>query len=292
MVKQTLSLLLAFILAGSQAWALKGGPFDQLLQQAAPYYARLQGTYGITISGTNPDHLSTTGVMVLSVPTSGLAVAKIMIFDQGLMYVGSSSGVFKTGANGVADASGSPVQGMGTAEGSGTLVAQLGHWTVRVTSDGTAGGFGTYLTSMMNGALQVNIGPDTSVADSSALTNVYVTGTGSFWDYPVRLTSVVSTTGSVTSGGSVTSTTTFTNTGSSSDDISTDPGVTDTPTSTDANGKAATLTVSLDGQQQTNGATSIVDFTAPSAGTNGGIGYGESGSTSRQKTFLELLFGL
>ena len=90
MVNRILSLQLVFTLAASQAWAISGGPYDGQLRLAS-----MSGTYGVSLNGANDDHLSTTGVMLLSVPTRGLAVAKTLIFDQGLMYAGTSTGAVK-----------------------------------------------------------------------------------------------------------------------------------------------------------------------------------------------------
>ncbi len=91
-MKRVLSLLLLIPFLVTQAWALRGGPFENGFGSSQ---SALSGTYGVSLQGTESagvDSVSTTGVMALSVPTSGMTMGRILIFDKGLMYFGDTYG--------------------------------------------------------------------------------------------------------------------------------------------------------------------------------------------------------
>jgi hypothetical protein len=96
-MKRVLSLLLLIPFLVTQSWAMRGGPYDSPLGNSQ---AALSGTYGIALQGVqgagevaNPDALSTTGALAVSVPTSGLVTGRVLIFDKGLMYIGAGQGL-------------------------------------------------------------------------------------------------------------------------------------------------------------------------------------------------------
>ncbi len=91
-MKRVLSLLLLIPFLVTQAWAIRGGPFESSLGNSQ---ASLAGTYGISLQGTEvagANSISTTGILVLSVPVAGLVKGALVVFDKGLMYVGTSFG--------------------------------------------------------------------------------------------------------------------------------------------------------------------------------------------------------
>jgi len=91
-MKRVLSLLLLIPFLVTQAWALRGGPYDSPLGGSQAVFS---GTYGISLQGTEAagvDSISTTGVLSLSVPLAGLVTGRILIFDKGLMYLGNTYG--------------------------------------------------------------------------------------------------------------------------------------------------------------------------------------------------------
>ena len=263
MVNRILSLQLVFTLAASQAWALVGGPYDGQLSLAA-----MSGTYGISLAGTNSGRASTdagglngtTGVMLLSVPQRGLSVAKTLIFDQGLMYFGSSTGVVKASNGG----------------GTATLLTQLVHYVVRTKSDGESATQQVYPTDTLNGAMKLKISPDYFTGITT------VSGTGSFWSNPTHnllLSSVVNTnTTTTTTDGEDATTTTVTKEVPGADDSGKEdftPQIQDVPFSTQDNAPA--LTVSADGVFQSASVTAISNFVLPSGATAWGVGAGETG---------------
>jgi hypothetical protein len=267
MVNRILSLQLVFTLAASQAWALVGGPYDGQLSLAA-----MSGTYGISLAGTSANSVATdaaglngtTGVMLLSVPQRGLSVAKTLIFDQGLMYFGSSTGVVKASNRG----------------GTATMVTQLVHYVVRTNTDGDSSNTGTYPTETLNGAMKLRINPDYFTGITT------VSGSGSFWKTDLLLTSIVNTTSTTTdTDGVPVTTTTVTNVVPGQDISGTTNGNgglnvpesnrSDAPIST--NQAPPSLTVSADGVFQSASVTGISNFVLPSAATFWGVGAGETG---------------
>lgn len=119
-----LSFLLIFPLICTQAWAIRGGPYDGLQWRGL---SALAGTYGVamrgmrqdtttkewstktTEKGTDPlnpgspeyanpdpaadDVVSTTAVLYLTVPATGICRGQILLFHKGLMYFGSAAGM-------------------------------------------------------------------------------------------------------------------------------------------------------------------------------------------------------
>lgn len=255
MVNRILSLQLVFTLAASPAWAISGGPYDQYMSLAA-----MTGTYGVSLSGTNPDHLSSTGVMLLSVPSKGLAQASTLVFDQGLIFAGSATGAVNISGE----------------KGTIKMVSQLTHYSVRTTTDGGSATTVAFPDSMLNGFMNLKIAPDYQ----SGL--VSVGGAASYWEVRIRLRSTESVTESVTEtdngNGSrtTTTTTTTTRTTKAEDGNRGVDNVEDDPISTDLGGQ--TLIMALDGVRQSNLPTAITRFTAPGAETNWGVGPNANGS--------------
>lgn len=288
MVKKTLSLLLASLMATGQAWAVSGGPFDAFLLAKSLSYSDMAGTYGMTLTGTNTDHLSSTGVMMMSVSARGLTVGKMLIFDQGIVYVGSATGVMRSATT----TPGKDLRdffkaGLVRGQGSGSLVCQLAHYSVRTTSDGISSTSASFLDGMMNGAVSVQLNPD------PRLGGVYVSGEGSLWEYNTRLINVVNSTS--TQSSDVVNGTNTNTTSTSTTVVGADPsGVTDAGNSdlVSTNGSpavnlrstdtaSAVLTFSLDGEMQSTTTTAIQMFTQPNAATNWGVGFGngDTGNT-------------
>ncbi len=116
-------------LLSTQVWALRGGPYDSILTRSLTAIA---GTYGVAMRGmrkdfknvsthdnwtttTTPktadpsdplskivyyepdpgsdDIVSTTAVLYLTVPATGICSGKVMLFHRGLMYFGTTTGL-------------------------------------------------------------------------------------------------------------------------------------------------------------------------------------------------------
>lgn len=322
MLRQALSLLLAGLVLNVQLMA--AGPFDAFVQsyqvatqspviprgtpmEGGLRYSQIAGTYGVTLSGVNTDHESTTGTMLLSVASRGLSVGKVILFDQGLIYIGSASGVMQYAASALKDpavfgASARSSTSVPAGKGTGTLVCQMAHYAVRVQSDGSSGSPATFLDGMMNGILSVRMEPSFHWA------TVLVEGTGSLWRYETRLSNVVNTQISRTGDNQVDSpgsnpstfTTTITIPGSEPGDLSNlvqggkipDAGNSDwqstngfeSPNLINMDQKQAYLTLALDGELQSETTTAISAFRTPSDATSWGVGYGEAGDSPTQNS--------
>lgn len=123
-MNQVLSILLILPLLCTQAWAVRGGPYDGLQWRGI---SALAGTYGVAMRGMrkdpatrqwstesvgtmsdkddplslkfsepNPgvdDVVSTTAVLYLTVPTTGICSGRMLLFHKGFMYFGSATGM-------------------------------------------------------------------------------------------------------------------------------------------------------------------------------------------------------
>ncbi len=126
---RVLSLLMLIPLLSTQVWAIRGGPYDSVLSRSLTAIA---GTYGVAMRGmrkdfknvsthdnwtttTTPktsdpsdplseivyyerdpgsdDIVSTTAVLYLTVPATGICSGKVMLFHRGLMYFGTTTGL-------------------------------------------------------------------------------------------------------------------------------------------------------------------------------------------------------
>lgn len=114
---RALSLLLIIPLFCTQLWAISGGPYNSLNSREISAFS---GTYGVSMRGmqrvplgsqqddqtvldkpltyresdpANDNDVSTTAVLYLTVPNSGIVNGKIMLFHKGLMYIGTSTGM-------------------------------------------------------------------------------------------------------------------------------------------------------------------------------------------------------
>lgn len=252
----------------------------------------MSGTYGASLYGSNADHLATTGVMLLSVPTQGLTVGKVLIFDQGLMYAGT--------ATGTVDIAGRSSSGKGvgaTRGGKGTLIAQLGHYVVRSQSDGIQKNEAAFMDSRYNGVLKLSIQTDyfTGTTSISGTGNLFLEsirlwrtinatetwGKPDFYEGTTVLPSVGTATGGVSvNGGSGAATTTSASSVSSGEnstymgDALYNGNQWEVPTFDSAkslDGKAGDLVITVDGLMQSPTASTIDFFGVPTPEVNWGI---------------------
>lgn len=90
--------LITQVLTVTPAFA-RGGPYDDMLSTSQ---STLAGTYGVALTGDNyhwddlQNSSSVTGVMALSVPAVGIATGRVLLFDRGLMYMGTAQGITDT----------------------------------------------------------------------------------------------------------------------------------------------------------------------------------------------------
>jgi hypothetical protein len=149
-MKRVLSLLLLVPFLTTQAWAILGGPFDGLNGRSQ---AALAGTYGVILSGNvlkaekkmdgtqdpSGDNPETTGIMAMSVPGAGMASGRILIFAQGLMYLGNAQGMVDRRNNSV------------------SLVSQVSHYVSRVVSDGITTRTGVTIDAVLSGKMNLSM---------------------------------------------------------------------------------------------------------------------------------------
>lgn len=157
-MKRVLSLLLLVPFLTVQAWALRGGPFDGLNGRSQ---AALAGTYGVVLSGKPEDgrgvllneegkadkanppvNPETTGIMAMSIPAAGLASGRVLIFSQGLMYLGNAQGV------------------VDQRSGTMTLVSQVSHYVAHVVSDGIQKQSGVVVDAILSGKMDLTLSLD------------------------------------------------------------------------------------------------------------------------------------
>ncbi len=89
-MKQALSLLIGFVLIQTQAWAISGGPPEDLSQN------NYQGTYaGVLIPESAEDQQSSTsmGLFSFSQPKTGYASGELLTFVNGTVFNGTLQGV-------------------------------------------------------------------------------------------------------------------------------------------------------------------------------------------------------
>jgi hypothetical protein len=287
-MNRVLSLLLLVpflftqILFVTPAFALRGGPFDAQMSRSA---SALAGTYGVALTGdsltynwkNNAQSTSSsnvTGVVALSIPAVGLATGRVLLFKQGLMYMGT--------AQGVTDLRNSQI----------TLLSQLSHYFVRINTNGVTQVSGAVVDSIYSGqinlALSLNYFSGLVEASGDARFSQYnpqvtssVTATvaattssgtltyGGNSDPGTATTTTIVTTGSSTTtvGNTTNSTTTTTTTTKTSNDtkaVSTVQGVTDQQTSSDQ----LDLYLTATGVRQSTTASTIATFGVPSATTS------------------------
>jgi hypothetical protein len=150
-MKRVLSLLLLVPFLSVQAWALSGGPFDSIYGRSM---AALSGTYGVVLSGNvlaedskDPNKLAsvnpeTTGVMTMVIPTSGMATGRVLMFAQGLMYLGNAQGT------------------VDQRSGKITLMSQVSHYVARTVSDGITKQSGFTIDSVLSGKMNLSLSLD------------------------------------------------------------------------------------------------------------------------------------
>lgn len=210
-MKRVLSFLLLIPFFVTQAWALRGGPYDSPFGYSQ---APLAGTYGVSLQaltdGTGiledsprtdsySPSLSTTGVMTMVVPTSGITQARVLIFERGLFYFGS--------ANGRLDFQ----------SGKMRLLSQLSHYlTAQSLSAGAAARF-LAVDYMLSGQIDLQLSLDyfsgVIQVDGGAvfaLTDVLLKGTLRDADTTSTTTTTVTTEDATVTSGSGTTTTTTT----------------------------------------------------------------------------------
>jgi hypothetical protein len=89
-MKQALTLLIGFVLIQTQAWAISGGPPEDLSQTS------YQGTYaGVLIPESTQDQQSSTsiGLFSFSQPKTGYASGTLLTFVNGTVFNGTLQGV-------------------------------------------------------------------------------------------------------------------------------------------------------------------------------------------------------
>jgi hypothetical protein len=148
-MKRVLSLLLLIPFLTVQAWALRGGPYDGLNGRSL---SALAGMYGVVLTGNvllnekdeavNPVNPETTGVMAMSIPGSGMASGRILIFAQGLMYLGN--------AQGIVDQRSSKI----------TLVSQVSHYVARMATNGITRQSGIAVDAILSGQMNLALNLD------------------------------------------------------------------------------------------------------------------------------------
>ena len=148
-MKRVLSLLLLIPFLTVQAWALRGGPYDGLNGRSQ---SALAGTYGVVLSGNvlfneldknaAPVNPETTGIMAMSVPGAGMASGRILIFAQGLMYLGNAQGVVDQRSNKI------------------TLVSQVSHYVARLVTDGITRQSGVAVDAILSGKMDLQLSLD------------------------------------------------------------------------------------------------------------------------------------
>jgi hypothetical protein len=149
-MKRALSLLLLVPFLTTQAWALLGGPFDGINGRSQ---AALAGTYGVILSGNvlndsdpkkeeQPVNPETTGIMALSVPNAGMATGRVLVFAQGLMYLGNAQGL------------------VDRRNGKVSLVSQVSHYVARAVSDGITTRTGVTIDAILSGKMNLSMSLD------------------------------------------------------------------------------------------------------------------------------------
>jgi len=157
---------------------------------------------------------SITGVLAFSIPTFGLASGRILLFDRGLMYLGT--------AQGMAD----------QRDGTVTLLAQLSHYFVRSNTDGaTQPTDSSAVDSIYSGQIKLSLSLDyfsgVIQAFGDAKFTEYSPLTGS-----VSVSTTTKTTDETGNGPGYTTSSTASNT----------TGSTNTATTTEADGSTTALT--------------------------------------------------
>jgi hypothetical protein len=173
-MKRVLSLLLLIPFLTVQAWALRGGPYDGLNGRSQ---SALAGTYGVVLSGNvlfneaeksaAPVNPETTGIMAMSVPGAGMASGRILIFAQGLMYLGNAQGVVDQRSNKI------------------TLVSQVSHYVAHLVTDGITRQSGVAVDAILSGKMDLQL----SLDYFSGL--IEVGGTATYFKYDPLLAQVV-----------------------------------------------------------------------------------------------------
>ena len=161
-MKRVLSFLLLIPFFVTQAWAIRGGPYDSPFGYSQ---APLSGTYGVSLDGVgapvvddaNPASqnaarpaaldplsslLSTTGVMTISVPTSGLTQSRVLVFERGLFYFGSAYGR------------------LDFQSGSMRLLAQLSHYLTADTLATDSASYFLVVDYMLSGQIDLQLSMD------------------------------------------------------------------------------------------------------------------------------------
>ncbi len=173
-MKRVLSLLLLIPFLTVQAWALRGGPFDGLNGRSQ---SALAGTYGVVLSGNvlfneldknaAPVNPETTGIMAMSLPGAGMASGRILIFAQGLMYLGNAQGVVDQRSNKI------------------TLVSQVSHYVAHLVTDGITRQSGVAVDAILSGKMDLQLSLDYFTG------LIEVVGSAKYYKYDPLLAQVV-----------------------------------------------------------------------------------------------------
>jgi len=144
--------LITQVLTVTPGWA-RGGPFDDMLSRSL---SALAGTYGVALTGdsstwsipaadgttqSNPNS-NVTGVLALTLPPVGIATGRVLLFNQGLMYMGNAQGL------------------LDPRTGDLKLLSQLSHYFVRITTDGATQGNSAVVDSIYSGQIDLHLSVD------------------------------------------------------------------------------------------------------------------------------------
>ena len=144
--------LITQVLTVTPGWA-RGGPFDDMLSRSL---SALAGTYGVALTGdsntwsipaadgttqSNPNS-NVTGVLALTLPPVGIATGRVLLFNRGLMYLGTAQGL------------------LDPRTGNLKLLSQLSHYFVRITTDGATQGNSAVVDSIYSGQIDLHLSVD------------------------------------------------------------------------------------------------------------------------------------
>jgi hypothetical protein len=256
----------------------------------------LAGTYGVALTGDNKwtnnppaadgtalpnPNSNVTGVLALTLPPVGIATGRVLLFNQGLMYVGNAQGL------------------LDPRTGNLKLLSQLSHYFVRITTDGATQGSAAVVDSIYSGQIDLHLSVDyftglieasgdarfseynplvqsVSTATSTKTTNSDGTGPGNATTTTNGNSASSSNTAVTTEAdGSTTTTTTSKTTTVSSVDTSADTVTisvknydTSTQSGTDTKRKLLDLQMTASGVRQSTAVTNIGAFVAPTLATS------------------------
>ena len=217
--------LITQVLTVTPVWA-RGGPYDDMMSRSQ---SALAGTYGVSLQndvlkwtdGSNDDtNSNVTGVLALALPPVGIATGRVLLFNQGLMYVGNAQGLSDPRT------------------GKLKLLSQLSHYFVRITTDGATQASSAVVDSIYSGQIDLQLSVDYLTglieAEGQARFSEYAPLIGTVTQKTSSITPTSTTSTNATTTGP--NNTTATSTSNTSTTIEPDGSTTTTTTSTTNNG--------------------------------------------------------